>query len=178
MDPINTCGLVGKAAKKTTDAAKKVGSAGTTAVTAGTKAAMHTGAALFGAGKRATQNTGSLIQQLNRQLQWNPKHLHEGRDEGDPYNDELLKKKLAKAYQDGLLENREKELAMLRGASGMEVTKSCIAVDEGNAELAPPRTYHRLEVSPPVPRDRLAIYRHGLARNSKSYAPYILPTTD
>jgi hypothetical protein len=89
--------IVGQAAKKTTDAAKKVGAVGTKAVAAGTKVAISTGAALFDAGKRATNSTGSLIQQLNRQLLWNPKQLDDGKEEGDPYNEQELEKELTDA---------------------------------------------------------------------------------
>lgn len=133
--------IVGQAAKKTTDAAKKVGAVGAKAVSVGTKAAMSKGTALFGAGKRATHATGSLIQKLNRQLMWTPKTLFPDETyEGIPYNEQELEKELTKVLEKRLVEKLEIARCQLAASPGA-------AVDEGNAELAPPRTYHKLEVS-------------------------------
>lgn len=143
--------LVEKATKKTAKAAKKVGSVGTkavkTGVRGGTQVAKQTGAALFGAGKRATHATGSLIQQLNQQLMKSPRNLAEdGDSEAEPYNEkeaQELEKELEELFAAKFAEKLEKH----EGAVSMfEAKNATVAVDEGNAQLAPPRTYYKLQV--------------------------------
>ena len=142
-----TKNIVGRAAKKTTDAARLVGSVGTTAVKAGTKAALHTGTALLGAGRRATHTTGTLIQQLNRQMMCSLKLHDDDTELGDPYNEEELEKKVAQALEKRVAEKLEKRQTMMGRATATEASRTHVVVDEGNSKLAPPRTYHKLEVS-------------------------------
>lgn len=154
--------IVGQAATLTTDAAKKMGAVSTkAAVTVGkathkvgkasTVVAKSTGAALFGATKRASAATGSIIQQLNYQLSRSPRSLsqteHSSMEEdAEPFNQQELEKKLEKAFEERFVEKLKQEQERLTGASMLEAEKTCIAVDEGNAKLAPPRIYHKLQV--------------------------------
>jgi hypothetical protein len=106
---------------------------------AGSRVANRTGGALF-ADKRTTQPTsGSLVQQLNRQLLWQPHDLDDMIDEAVPYSEQG-----ETIPSHDAVETRHDQT---NDTSGMESPKAFAAVDEGNALLAPPRVYHRLEVS-------------------------------
>lgn len=141
--------MLDQATKKTTDATKMVGAVGNKVVKAGTKVAKGSGQALFGAGQLAKQNAGTLIQQLNRRLQWTPQH-HIADDTADIIAETLGRKGFtnneAETLEDLWLKLHNEKMFW----GGLHAQKPCrtsIAVDEGNAQLAPPRTYHKLEVS-------------------------------
>jgi len=140
--------IVGKATHKTAKTAVKVSAAGTkavkTGVRTGTLAAKQTGAALFGVGKKATLATGSLIQQLNNQILRTSKHHAVDGDnvEAEPYNEkeeQELEKELENLFAARLVEKLERE-------HGAVNNQASVAVDEGNAQLAPPRAFYKLEV--------------------------------
>lgn len=145
--------IVGKATHKTAKRAMQASVASTkavkTGVRTGTLAAKQTGAALFGVGKKATLATGSLIQQLNKQILKTSKHHAVDGDnvEAEPYNEkeeQELEKELEDLFAARFVEKLERE----HGAVSMlaEANKASVAVDEGNAQLAPPRAFYKLEV--------------------------------
>jgi hypothetical protein len=149
-EPPTSTKLVGMAAETTTKAVRMVGTVGTMAVTTGTKAAVSTvkctGAALLGVGKRATGSTGSLLQQLVRQVQWTPKDTLDSLDGSGTLSSPFeFNSDLVIELEEKLVENFEREQALLHGNTSQEV-RTFFVVDEGNSILAPPRTYHKLEV--------------------------------
>jgi hypothetical protein len=131
----------------TTSAVRQVGSVGTMAVVAGTKVAKNTGTALFSAGKLATQTTGSLIQQLNRQLQWHPRD-NDGFGEVIANSDLDMSEEFTvegtQSLEARVLETLERNT--IQGDLTNNKASLSVCVDEGNAHLAPPRTYHKLTV--------------------------------
>jgi hypothetical protein len=114
--------LVHIATETTSQAAKLVGTVGTMAATSTVKL---TGAALLCAKKLTTRGTGSAFQQLVQQVRWTPQEMDPTlTDDSEPLQREL-----------DLMTNEVKQ----------DIQKH-IFVDEGNSILAPPRTYHRLQV--------------------------------
>jgi hypothetical protein len=157
VKPPSSAKLVGMATETTTKAVKMVGAVGTRAVTTGTKAAVstakYTGAALLGVGKRATGSTGSLLQQLIKQIQRTPKDEMMGdiisRDDGNGSDTGVyeLDSSIVLELEERLIESFERnQAALLHQRRLSQEFAAPVVVDEGNATLAPPRTYHKLEV--------------------------------
>jgi hypothetical protein len=155
--PPSSTKLVGMATETTTKAVKMVGAVGTMAVTTGTKAAVstakYTGAALLGVGKRAKVSTGSLLQQLIKQVHWTPKGdvigniVSRDDDDGTVTSAYELDSSIVLELEERLIENFERnQAALLHQRRLSQEFAAPIVVDEGNATLAPPRTYHKLEV--------------------------------
>lgn len=136
-------------------AAKAAGmAAGATAMVVGS-AAKHTGAALFGAGKLASQATGTVFQRINNTV--NRSH-HKGlvgsttpsggdeEPEATPYNSNELRQELERQIAEQVRAQLEKEQYHLGGVSLKEHLRKSVAVDEGNSSLAPTRVFHKLEI--------------------------------
>lgn len=119
-----TSNLVQMATETTTQAAKMVGTVGTMAVTSTAKL---TGAALFCAKKLTVGNNGkSTFQQVVHQAQ-------SARPDQIP----------ATTTHDSSPVQRQMDLMLQKPKQNM---RTQIFVDEGNSTLAPPRTYHKLQV--------------------------------
>jgi hypothetical protein len=114
--------LVNMATETTTQAAKLVGTVGTMAATSAVKL---TGAAFSCAKKLTTGGTGSALQQLVQQVRRAQKET----DQTSTHDSEPL----------------QRELDLMTNEAKQDIQKH-IFVDEGNSTLAPPRTYHRLQV--------------------------------
>lgn len=110
-------GIIGKAANGTTFATKSF--------------AKHTGAALLGAGQKASQATGSLIQRFNHAVATSGAEVDVPGSESsdvDPFK------------------RNERQAAALGSATARQATRTSVTVDEGNSKLAPTRIYHKLEM--------------------------------
>lgn len=127
--------------KHTAKVAKKVGNA-----------VHNTGSAILGVGKKATNATGSLIQQLNHHITKIPLSLHpdDSSSEAEPFNakeaaanEKKLEKELEEIFAAKFVAKLERHGSL---AGMMDSSRKVMAVDEGNAQLAPPRIHHKLEV--------------------------------
>jgi hypothetical protein len=138
-----TMNVMKNAGTKGTKAAKMVGQTGT-------KIAKTTGAALFGAGKRATTLSGTVIQQLNQYVARSPKHGKMVIPENDtievePYSENEFDSDLERELEDALAKRFAEQLEEERAIVNIE--RNQVTVDEGNTKLAPRRVYHKIEVS-------------------------------
>jgi hypothetical protein len=137
-------------------AAKAAGmAAGATAMVVGT-AAKHTGAALFGAGKLASQATGTVFQKINNTVSRShhtdlsgattPTTADGDEPEAAPYNSAEVQRELERQIAEQVKAQLEKQQYRLGGVSLKEHLRKAVAVDEGNSSLAPTRVFHKLEI--------------------------------
>jgi hypothetical protein len=157
-------------------AAKAAGmAAGATAMVVGT-AAKQTGAALFGAGKFATQATGTMFQRINNTVNRSyhgssfGSAIAENDEEADafPFSASARQREIEQEFAERVKEAIEKEQYRLGGIAMKENLRATVAVDEGNSSLAPTRVFHKLEIetdSHPFFR-RVWNIRHCLDENS------------
>jgi hypothetical protein len=119
----HTSNLLSMATETTSQAAKMVGSVGAMAAASTVKL---TGAALTRAKKMTTGGTGSTFQHLVQQA----RRAHQELDQESSHDDS---------------EHVQREMDLMISEPKQEIRKH-IYVDEGNATLAPPRTYHKIQV--------------------------------
>jgi hypothetical protein len=134
--------LVGMAAGTTAQALKIVGSVGTKAVMSGTRAALSTAkstgeTAWTHARKLTTGSSGSAFQQLVQQVQYNIKEI-------DEISIQEMEGPELPTLEEKLKETLQKERELMHSLQRQEIRE--YFVDEGNKDLAPPRTYHKLKV--------------------------------
>ena len=115
--------LVTMATETTTQAARMVGSVGTMAAASTVKL---TGAALTCAKKLTNTGSGLTFHQLVQQVR---RSQHEQLDNASGHDSEDVQREL-----DRMINETKQDI------------RAHIYVDEGNATLAPPRTYHKLQV--------------------------------
>jgi hypothetical protein len=118
-------------------------------------AAKHTGAALFGAGKLASQATGTVFQRINNTVNRSQHNelagatipsADDGESKAAPYNSNDLQRELERQIAEQVKAQLEKQQLQLGGVSLKEHLRKAVAVDEGNSSLAPTRVFHKLEI--------------------------------